>query len=78
MLSSEQVKSLADLPTLPVMRAMLLGTVMASATKLVRTWLNPPVLWLRLSKPSQKKERLLKALPDRKNCRKILGVAGPR
>ncbi len=41
MLSSEQVKSLADLPTLPVMRAMLLGTVMASATKLVRTLAEP-------------------------------------
>ena len=41
LLSSDQVKSLADLPTLPVMRGILLGTVMASATKLVRTLAEP-------------------------------------
>ncbi len=40
-LSADQVKALADLPTLPVMRGILLGTVMASATKLVRTLVEP-------------------------------------
>jgi large subunit ribosomal protein L10 len=40
-LSPQQVKALADLPTLPVMRGILLGTVMASATKLVRTLAEP-------------------------------------
>jgi large subunit ribosomal protein L10 len=35
------VKALADLPTLPVMRGILLGTIMASATKLVRTLAEP-------------------------------------
>ena len=40
-LTAKQVKALADLPTLPVMRGILLGTVMASATKLVRTLAEP-------------------------------------
>ena len=40
-LSADHVKMLADLPTLPVMRGSLLGTVMASATKLVRTLAEP-------------------------------------
>ncbi len=41
LLTADQVKALADLPTLPVMRGILLGTVMASATKLVRTLAEP-------------------------------------
>ena len=41
LLSAEQVKALADLPTLPVMRGIMLGTIMASATKLVRTLAEP-------------------------------------
>lgn len=41
MLTADQVKALADLPTLPVMRAIMLGTIMASATKLVRTLVEP-------------------------------------
>lgn len=41
LLSASQVKALADLPTLPVMRGILLGTIMASATKLVRTLAEP-------------------------------------
>ena len=40
-LSAENVKMLADLPTLPVMRSIMLGTIMASATKLVRTLAEP-------------------------------------
>ena len=41
LLRPEQVKALADLPTLPVMRGMLLGTIMASASQLVRTLAEP-------------------------------------
>ena len=41
MISADQVKALADLPTLPVMRGILLGTVMASASKFVRTLAEP-------------------------------------
>jgi len=37
----EQVKALADLPSLPTLRAMLLGTLLAPATKLVRTLAEP-------------------------------------
>ena len=40
-LTAENVKALADLPTLPVMRAIVLGTIMASASKLVRTLAEP-------------------------------------
>jgi len=40
-LSMEQVKALADLPPLPVMRAILLGVLQAPATKLVRTLAEP-------------------------------------
>ncbi|MDZ4158208.1 MAG: 50S ribosomal protein L10, partial [Anaerolineaceae bacterium] len=36
-----QVKALAELPPMPVMRAMLLGVVLAPATKLVRTLAEP-------------------------------------
>ncbi len=35
------VKSLADLPPLPVVRAQLLGTILAPASKLVRTLAEP-------------------------------------
>jgi len=41
LLAADEVKALADLPTLPVMRGMLLGTIMASASKLVRTLAEP-------------------------------------
>ena len=40
-LSAEQVKALADLPPQPIMRGILLGTIMASASKLVRTLAEP-------------------------------------
>ena len=40
-LSAANVKALADLPTLPVMRGIVLGTIMASASKLVRTLAEP-------------------------------------
>jgi len=40
-LTVQQVKALADLPTLPVMRAMLMGTLLAPASQLVRTLAEP-------------------------------------
>jgi large subunit ribosomal protein L10 len=40
-INAKQVKALADLPALPVMRAMLLGTINAPASKLVRTIAEP-------------------------------------
>ncbi|HEX7976852.1 MAG TPA: 50S ribosomal protein L10 [Anaerolineales bacterium] len=40
-ISSVDVKALADLPPLPVMRAQLLGTLLAPAGKLVRTLAEP-------------------------------------
>ncbi|MCE5208396.1 MAG: 50S ribosomal protein L10 [Chloroflexi bacterium] len=40
-INANQVKALADLPPLPVMRATLLGTIMAPASKLVRTLAEP-------------------------------------
>ena len=40
-LPAVQVKALADLPTLPVMRGIMLGTIMASASKFVRTLAEP-------------------------------------
>jgi large subunit ribosomal protein L10 len=40
-ISAENVRSLADMPPLPVMRAQILGTLMAPANKLVRTLAEP-------------------------------------
>lgn len=40
-LSAEQVKALAELPPLPVVRAQLLGVLQAPAGKLVRTLAEP-------------------------------------
>ncbi len=40
-IDSEAVKALAELPPLPVMRAQILGTIMAPASKLVRTLAEP-------------------------------------
>jgi large subunit ribosomal protein L10 len=39
--NADSVKALADLPPLPVMRAQLLGTLMAPASKLARTLAEP-------------------------------------
>ncbi|MEL7637730.1 MAG: 50S ribosomal protein L10 [Anaerolineaceae bacterium] len=41
LLDARQVKVLADLPTLPVMRSMLMGTILAPASQLVRTLAEP-------------------------------------
>ncbi len=40
-ISAKQVKFLAELPPLPIMRAQLLGVISAPATKLVRTLAEP-------------------------------------
>jgi large subunit ribosomal protein L10 len=40
-MSPEQIKALASLPPLPVMRATLLGVISAPASKLVRTLAEP-------------------------------------
>ena len=40
-ISASEIKSLAELPPLPVMRAQLLGTILAPASKLVRTLAEP-------------------------------------
>lgn len=40
-ISAEDVKALADLPPLPVMRAQLMGTILAPASQLVRTLAEP-------------------------------------
>lgn len=40
-ISSEEIRSLAELPPLPVVRAQLLGTLLAPAGKLVRTLAEP-------------------------------------
>jgi len=41
LMTAEDVKALADLPPLPVMRATLLGTLLAPASQLVRTLSEP-------------------------------------
>jgi large subunit ribosomal protein L10 len=50
----DQVKALAALPPLPVMRGQLLGTIMAPASKLVRT----------LAEPARQVASVLKAYAD--------------
>ena len=40
-ITEQQVKALSDLPSLPVMRAILLGVLQAPASKLVRTLAEP-------------------------------------
>ena len=40
-ITADEIKSLAELPPLPVMRAQILGTIMAPASKLVRTLAEP-------------------------------------
>ena len=41
LISAKDIVSLAELPPLPVMRAQLLGTILAPASKLVRTLAEP-------------------------------------
>ena len=41
LMSADEIKSLAELPPLPVVRGQLLGVISAPATKLVRTLMEP-------------------------------------
>jgi len=54
-LSAEDIKTLADLPSLDVLRGMLLGVFMAPASKLVRT----------LNEPAAQLARVIKAKSDK-------------
>lgn len=54
-LNANGIKSLADMPPLPVMRATLLGTILAPASKLVRT----------LAEPGRSVAGVIKAYADR-------------
>lgn len=54
-ITAEEVKALADLPPLPVMRAQLLGIISAPASKLVRT----------LAEPARQVASVLKAYADK-------------
>lgn len=55
LISVEDVKSLAELPPLPVMRAQLLGTLMAPASQLARV----------LAEPARQVAAVLKAYADK-------------
>ncbi|MEW5872703.1 MAG: 50S ribosomal protein L10 [Chloroflexota bacterium] len=54
-IDEQAVKALADLPPLPVMRAQILGTIMAPASKLART----------LAEPARQVAAVLKAYTDK-------------
>ncbi len=54
-ITSAEVMALADLPPLPVLRAQLLGTIMAPASKLVRT----------LAEPARQLAAVIKAYADK-------------
>ena len=54
-MTAQGVTALADLPPLPVMRATLLGTILAPASQLVRT----------LAEPGRQVAAVLKAYADR-------------
>ena len=57
LLSAAQVKALADLPPLPVVRGQLLGTINGAAAKLVRT----------LAEPGRRAAAVLQAHIDKQN-----------
>jgi large subunit ribosomal protein L10 len=57
-MNSAQVKSLADLPPLPVLRAQLLGTLLAPASRLART----------LAEPARQVAAIVKAYAERESA----------
>lgn len=61
-----EIKSLAELPPLPVMRATLLGTLLAPASKLVRT----------LAEPARSLAGVFKAYSDKDKEQEATPVAG--
>lgn len=56
--SAEDIRSLADLPPLPVMRARLLGTILAPASQIART----------LAEPGRQVAAVLQAFTDKENA----------
>jgi large subunit ribosomal protein L10 len=58
MLNAAQVKALADMPPLPVMRAQLLGVLQAPAGKLVRT----------IAEPARGLAAVIKAFAEKENA----------
>ncbi len=65
LMSAEDVKALADLPPLPVMRAQLLGVLSAPASKLVRT----------LAEPARQVAAVLKAYADKDASQEVAPAA---
>ncbi|MGB9673583.1 MAG: 50S ribosomal protein L10 [Anaerolineales bacterium] len=63
-ISAENVQSLAELPPLPVMRAQLLGTILAPASQLVRT----------LAEPARQIAAVLRAYSEKENTAVPSGV----
>lgn len=57
-ISADQVKELAELPALPVVRAQLMGTILAPASQLART----------LAEPARQLAALFKAYADKKTA----------
>jgi large subunit ribosomal protein L10 len=57
-ITPEEIKALAELPPLPVMRARLLGTIMAPASQVVRT----------LAEPGRQIAAVIKAYADRESA----------
>jgi large subunit ribosomal protein L10 len=57
-ISAEEVRSLAELPPLPVIRAQLLGTILSPASTLART----------LAEPARQVAAVLQAFSDRENA----------
>ena len=53
--SAEEIKSLADLPPLPVVRAQLMGTILAPASQLARV----------LAEPGRRLAAVMKAIADK-------------
>ncbi len=58
LISRTDVQALAELPPLPVMRAQLLGVIMAPASKLART----------IAEPARQMARVLKAFADQETA----------
>jgi len=61
LMSAENVKSLAELPPLPVMRAQLLGTILAPASQLARV----------LAEPARQVAAVLKAYADKDSAEAV-------
>jgi large subunit ribosomal protein L10 len=65
-MSPDQIKALADLPPLPVMRAKLLGTLLAPASQLARI----------LAEPGRQVAAVIKAYADRETASDAAPEAG--